>query len=121
MKEQGKLWHLSTKVPVVASDEFSYVRIRGRHAKSAARRAEAFHRCPVLCGSTVISTRLYTKLPILGLDLTIQAEPMLCPGIPDSWPLDKVQLRCEFAHDNLLVQAISVFLHYTKPYLPRRL
>jgi len=26
---------------------------------------------------------LYTKLPILALDLTIQAELMLYPGIPD--------------------------------------
>jgi len=80
-------------IPVVASDEFSYVSIRHRHAKSAARCAEAFHRCLVLCGSTVISTRLYNKSPILGLDLTIQAELMLCLGIPDRWPLDKVQLR----------------------------
>jgi hypothetical protein len=41
----------------------------------------------------VISSRLYNKSPILGLDLTIQAELLLCPGIPDGWPLDKVQLR----------------------------
>lgn len=33
------------------------------------------------------------QIAILGLDLTIQAELMLCPGIPDRWPLDKVQLR----------------------------
>jgi hypothetical protein len=43
-------------------DQFSYVSIRGRSAKSAACFAEALHQCPVLCHLTSFLTGLRVKL-----------------------------------------------------------